>query len=513
MLGCGTRKGVLKRLIFILFCIISSANAMTVSGDVVFTDDNPIRPNDIVTIDRSVDIENYTLIDTDIYVTCTNCDVRIKNYGEFKANLFMSGDANITQVVSAASDLKPIDVNVAYSILMDNVNSVDFADVLSLAARGAKQLIVKNSDIVITKDLPNVIVPLVLDGEVNIVVDDSGVFKDKVIFENVSGDGFVRVLVNNAGTMNVYETYIKGGSLYLDTERETDENKVFDDNNTGGFVNGLRDDKDAENLLESLDSASDMDEVHHVMSKSVRFNPDRLHDITRTIHAFDMVNVSDVSPGVLLKPWGIMTDDFWVYGLDAGIAINVNDDFTLSAVGRAGSVEYSNGIDIFDAALYGGNLYAKYSFGNNFVLNASVGMMKMDSDIGDVLYGKNVLHDPITVSGYGVINVGYDFLNDSGFKLSPFVGLNAEYYNTENSKDFDVGVRAGVGAGYVYSAFGIMYDYGLNLAVNTNADIAAMLRIAVWSEMDCLGGDITVGATRIMDAMAYKMSASMKIWF
>ncbi len=55
---------------------------MTVSGDVVFTDDNPIRPNDIVTIDRSVDIENYTSINTDIYVTCTNCDVRIKNYAD-----------------------------------------------------------------------------------------------------------------------------------------------------------------------------------------------------------------------------------------------------------------------------------------------------------------------------------------------------------------------------------------------------------------------------------------------
>ena len=49
--------------------------------------------------------------------------------------------------------------------------------------------------------------------------------------------------------------------------------------------------------------------------------------------------------------------------------------------------------------------------------------MKMDSDIGDVLYGKNVLHDPITVSGYGVINVGYDFINDSAVVCSEKYGI------------------------------------------------------------------------------------------
>lgn len=513
MLGYGTRKGVLKRLIFILFAVVSGANAMPLSADIIFTDDNPIRANDIITISKSVDIENYTSINTDIFVTCTNCDIRIKNNGEFKANIFMSDGVSVTQVVNTAADLKPMDVNVGYSIVMDNADSVCFEDVLFLSARGAKKVVVKNSDIVITKDLPNVIVPLELDGEVNIIVDDASVFKDKAIIENVSGDGIVHVLVNNAGTMYVYDTYIRGGGLYLDMERETDYDKVFDDTNTGGFVNDLRDNEDADGLMEKLDSASDMDEVHHLMSKSARFNPDILHDVARTVHAFDMQGISDDISGIDARAWGIMADDFLVYGLDAGIGIGISDDFTLSVTGRVGKVEYNSDIDVFNAVLYGGNLYAKYSFGNNFVLDASVGMMKMDSGIGDVLYGKDILHDPTTVSGYGVINVGYDFVGDSGFRLSPFVGITTEYYNTEGSKDFYAGLRTGVGAGYVYSIFGIEYDYGLKLAVNTNGDVAAMVRVGVWSEMDCLGGDITVGATRIMDAMAYKMSASMKIWF
>jgi len=515
----------LKRLLFILFGFTTSANAMLLAGNTVFSVDNTMLDNDDIYVTRSVVIENYATINTDMYV-CSDCDVYIRNSGKFNANVHMSDGARIIQVVSNPDEVKSIDVNVAYSVVLDNVTDVNFSDVLDLSARGAKKLTVKNSKIVINENLPKVYVPLEIQGEVSFVMDNVDLVDNKVIVENVFGDGVVRVLVNNAGTMHTYDTYIRGGNLYLDVERETDYNKVFDSTNvdtkaenkvyenTGDFINGLRDDKNADKLLDSLDSAQNTEDLINIMQKSVRFNPNVLHEIPRAIHALDMVHLhDDANTGVNVRPWGIKGGNFWGYGADFGVTMENNDSFALSITGRVGHVEYDNDIDVFNAKLYGANLYAKYAFENNVVLDMSVGAMKTKFDVGNVLYGGVQFANPSTLSGYGVINIGYGFDIEKDLVLMPFVGIMAESYKTENIDDFDANIRTGLRAGYTYDIFGIVYKYDINLAVDTSGGLSAEGRIGAWADIDALGGDITVGVARVMDITTYKISVAAKIWF
>ena len=72
------KEGMLKRLWFILAVVTTTANAQMLTGDVVF------RPGDVVQggalyVTRTLTIENYSSVNTDMYITCDNCDVFIKN--------------------------------------------------------------------------------------------------------------------------------------------------------------------------------------------------------------------------------------------------------------------------------------------------------------------------------------------------------------------------------------------------------------------------------------------------
>lgn len=500
----------MKRLLFILFGFVTSANAMSLSGNAVFTANDTV--NDTIYVTRSIVIENYTAINTDVHV-CSNCKVLIKNAAAFKANVYMADGAKIVQVISSNDQLKAIDVNVNYSVVIDNAKSVDFADVLNLSARGADKLTIKDSDVVIKSNLPSVSIPLELQGEVNIIVDNVDLFDNKPIVENISGSGIARVLVNNAGDFWTYDTYMDGGSLFLGMRRETDYNKAFGDNITSDFINDLRNDKKAEDLLKNLDATNDIDEFDKVLSQSARFNPDVLHMIPRLRHAMDMNRLYDTNSGVAFRPWGIMSSDFWGYGADFGVTWSKQDKFALSVTGRAGRVEYENNIEAFDALMYGANLYARYLFDYGVVLDMSFGAMKTDFDIGNVLYSGNKFYSPSTLSGYGMANVGYkiDIVNDLDFM--PFVGVGAEAYKTENIDSGNIDVRAGVEILYGYNIFGVLYNYALNMTVDTNGDIGATGRVGFWANADMLGGDIAFSVVRVMDVTAYEMSVNAKFWF
>ena len=65
------------------------------------------------------------------------------------------------QTVSDNTDLGLMDIDVAYSVMVDGAQSIKLSDVLNLSARGARGLIIRNSDIVISGNMPNVYVLMV----------------------------------------------------------------------------------------------------------------------------------------------------------------------------------------------------------------------------------------------------------------------------------------------------------------------------------------------------------------
>ena len=460
-----------------------------------------------ITISQSGFIENHGIIDTDIYIDDRR-EVFIKNYGEFKANVYLGEDANVVQIISGADNANAININERYTVQIENATDVPF-DVVARSVSTADKITIKDSNLIVSDVTASAGAPIMVIGQVNLYIDDVNNIKSGPILSNVVGTGNINVVIRNPDNKYVYNPYLDGGNLFVNVERETDEDKVYDDPQIGDFVEDLRGENKDDNILDDLDSATD---ISTVINKSARFNPNVLRRPLQIIHTLDMNDVVNYDSGVNVRPWGVFGTDFDSYGADINFAYSGNR-VRISLGARVGKVEYVNTLDEFDAAMYGINMDAEYDVTDSVFANLDMGVMLTQFNIGDVLHDGHRYHNPDGVSGYAAMDVGYRLVNESGIYVAPMFGVVGEYYKIEGFNTFDSAIRTGFGAGYLSEMFGIKYEYGFNVSAGTNEYLYAGLHAGVVSTMDMIGGDINVGIVRMFDTITYTISATAKLLF
>ena len=152
--------------IFLIFLMMDNALAMEyienniygghkiLDSDVVVMD-GVIVGADNIKIAESMRIDNYGVVNSDVDL-CDRCELLITNYGVFDSQFTLGKDSSIVQYVTSHDNMKRIDFNVAYDVVFNSLDHMNFSDVVEFAD-AADSLIIKNTvlnlDIIKIKEL------------------------------------------------------------------------------------------------------------------------------------------------------------------------------------------------------------------------------------------------------------------------------------------------------------------------------------------------------------------------
>ena len=464
-----------------------------------------------VEIKKTLQFTNYGEIDSVFYV-CDGCDLYVKNAGIFNANVYMGANSNLIKVVNDSYDLSAFSFDGDFDVLVENTDALSLNAVVDFAD-GANTIILKNSMLKIDGLINSSGQFFELVGEIKLIADDLSYFYDKPLLTNVFSDGSVRIINNNPDVLYADVVFVKNGSLYVRRIRETDYVKIFKDD-TGKFLNMLREINPNDSLFNVLDVAPDMSTLRSEMAQSVRFNSNMLVRPLNVLHVFDRLEFDMAFDSRFdVAPFMIGTDDFYLYGLNLGFNDNVTKRFNVWAGLRVGVLEYSNDLDDYSGQIWGANFGARYVLKNNVFVRGNMLADVMSVDVGHVMYNDKVFVNPRSVSGGAAIDLGYIYNLQNGIFVEPFVGVNADYSRIEGLSDFNTGVIAGVGAGYAYSMFGVRYDYIVRGMALSDDGFGFLGRVGFWSEFDAVGGDVQLSAVHMYDMFSYKLSLNARMWF
>lgn len=499
----------------VLICCVRTANATSYSMDVyggwvnVATDfivqkNVNFRPTDLY-LDKTVYVDNAGVIDTNIHL-CDGCKLFLRNAGVVNADVFTANNAHVVQVVHTTDDIHAIAINEDYDIMIDGANGILLTDVFDIRGPLTDKIIVRDS-VVAVNDVPwadlNV---LELQGDVVFLVDDLVGLYGVPLMDNVAEDVVVSFHVKNSDSLYADVGYLDDGKLYVKRVRETDYEKIFGrDNEIGKFLNDLRVDNADDLLLEQMDAAENINSLHKIINKSVRFNPDVLHDVIRTVGAD--ADVYDI-PGkaISVSPIFVMSDNFYTVGGALNLSGMVSDNIFVQLRIHVGEVMYKSDVDEFDGVYLGGQFNAKYSFDSGAFVRMMMDLTRFDFNIGNVLYDSEKIKNPGAISLINRTDVGWDFkIKECGY-FAPFLGLVNEVISIEDDVNYRLGLRGGFDAGVEINMLGIRYDYGIRMMADTMHTTSVMGRVGFWSEYDAAGGDIGLGVIWGTDTISYKIS-------
>lgn len=452
-------------------------------------------------------LENNGFIKATINV-CDNCTFYIENSGDIQASFNLGDGAKIVQVINSSDDITPLGIGNGYNVLINGADNISWRKVMSISG-GAETIILRNSELVLTNDNRNVLRTASVGPEIELVGDvivrlDSVNNLDNVpILSNIHGDGAVHVYSDNLDIMHAIHSYIKNESLYVELVRETDYAKILR-NKTGDFLNGLRKENPNDSLLAVLDTAETLDDLHSVMRRSARLNPIRLMDSIRSLTLFQMTGMYDSYVGMNIMPMTIFSDVFNLSGADINGRFEISDSVSFAFSVYGAGLRYSDDINNYSGAVYGGNLRIEYNNSFGFA-RALVGTSFAHFDIGDVFNGTDVKHNPDGLSLYAATDIGTNFNISDAFSVSPFIRMGVDYAMIANVSDTDF--ICGMGTDLIFDVDG--YDIKYNYAVRFGADVRGMLdasvRINAWSVADGAGGALNIGTIYDNGSISYKI--------
>jgi hypothetical protein len=461
---------------------------------------------DALYISNSVNILNNGLFDTDIYL-CDGCDVYIRNKGDFTAS--MNGGGRAYQLVVGRDDMNPIDIASEYFLLVQGGNHLLLDDIYGVAGT-ADKIIIRDSVIDLSAiDAPKNYV-LELDG--SIVLYQGGlvdIFSGPVL-HNVTGDADIVLVTDIKNPLFVNVAYIDDDALYVRQVRETDYVKVLG-TGIGDYLNDVRVEGSGDKLLGMLDSVTDMHALYDVMGMSARLNPDKLLESVRIIGAMDDFSMFFQSGGGV-QASVITSNDFDAYDFSGVIGLKIGDvKFGVGA--RFGELYYLSDVDEFDGLYYGINLYADYVLHGDMFVRGLVGVNNFEFDIGDVFYRNQRINNPNVLLGNMLVDYGIKYRVWDHINVTPFVGVDMNFYRLGNICDFDFGMRTGIGVGYAYQMHAINYDYKMNVVLNTLGESGVQFDASFWSVYDNAGGNIGASILRAMGVTTYELTVGARIYF
>lgn len=482
----------------------------TFYNDFFVEKDITVAPTDLY-LAQSMFVQNSGLIRTNIHV-CDRCEVYVQNSGVIDSNFILGQDVNLYQVVFGQQDLNDIGTTEPYTVLVDSDDVLTLSDLISVSG-DAKRVFIENTKINIDSVPDNRSVLVDIGDNVIFLIDDATDFQNDVLLDNVSGGWSVRFEENNSDPMFSVAGQIDNGRLSIKRVRETDYAVVFDGADCGDFLNNLRIYGGGEKLFLYLDNAMDMNELNNIMSRSVRFNSDVLLQPVQTLYAFDMLKYDFLVGGSGADLFGVMSEDFLMYGLNLKYVNNISDDFLVGVGARFGKIEYGSDLDDFGGLMYGLDLNLKYKFYDNAFVRTDIMAAKSDFDVNMVFYNNKIISEPSVLSGYVLTDFGYKFDLSDSFYLTPYLGVVADYYKLSTVSDFNMYMRLGTDFGYTFEFLGVRYNYDARISVNDFSDVMLSAHVGAWSDIDALGGDITLSAVSISDTISYALSINLRLMF
>lgn len=481
------------------------SGVITADTDLVIGGDSFFYP-DSLNILNSISILNGGAFKADVCL-CDGCDLYLRNQGEFTA--YISSGNSVYQVIADARDLNAVSINRDYSLLVSGANHLLLNDIYDVSG-SADKIIIRDSVIDLGALDGGRNYALELMGNVVLYLDGVKDSYDGALIHNVSGNADITLVVGTTDPLFANVAYIDDGDLYVRRVRELDYVKVLGAG-VGDYLNDIRILDSGDRLIGALDSVTDMHALYEVMGMSARLNPDKLLESVRIIGAMDDFSMFFQSGGGV-QASVITSNDFDAYDFSGVIGLKIGDvKFGVGA--RFGELYYLSDVDEFDGLYYGINLYADYVLHGDMFVRGLVAVNNFEFDIGDVFYRNQRINNPNVLLGNMLVDYGVKYRVWDHINVTPFVGVDMNFYKLGNICDFDFGMRTGIGVGYAYQMHAINYDYKMNVVLNTLGEMGVRLGAGFWSIYDNAGGDIGVSMMRIMDTMAYELTIDAKISF
>lgn len=462
-----------------------------VANDIYIPDSVVINVDDIKIL-NSVNIVNYGLVYGNVNV-CPGCDVYIKNAGYVGANFSVPDDARVIQKIDDVTDINSINVDGNFQVWVQGVDKISLDGLMDVSAN-ADKIVLTDAGVALgagdmgvlnSPDAPEI----ELRGKISLYLDE--INPDGMVLSNVYGDGAIQVVAENLDPMYRLVPRLTGNSLYIDVVRDEDYSKVFDDS-TGSILDDLRQENPDDELLGALDSAQNADEINSVIARSGRLNPINLMRSVRLFNSFEMSRQGLDSTGIGIAPMFMFSDDFNLFGATIDGAYALSNNFKMYASVYAAGMNFDDGLDVYESALYGGNVHIAYNYDVLFA-RAIGGITIADFDIGSVFDGNKFVSDPSGLALYGAADLGINLNVIDALVVSPFVRVGFDYAKILDVYDSDFITGAGLDAMFNVDGYDIKYRYGLGLGVDTRGWFNATLRMDILSATDGFGGNVNVG--------------------
>ncbi len=495
------RITVLLTFIFICLCSVchtaaNAAGVITITNDTVVNSDVNLYAKRI-DVTKSVWITNMGVIDSSFYIA-DNVNLYIQNSGIINGEFYLGDGATITQVISSRDDITYIDTDAPCDILIYNA-TLTLGEITSI---GSGHISVQNSQIILDGPRGQVLrkfrmaMPEIeLLGDVSIILPDEFKFGSAPILYNVSTSGDLHIHTVSNNPLFTITSELIDGNLYLKYIRETDYGKILK-NNSGKFLNNLREISSGDPLITALDSAPDMDALNKIMSRSVRLNPINLMRPIRAINQYMISGMRLPDAGANISSFYLLENDFYGYGMIASGATTIDDRWNISFAGYVHAIEYSDDINDFAALSYGGRFTSDYRLNNIYSIRSVAVATFSKFRSGMVLDGDGTAYNPSGRSAYAVSDIRARLYNDNHINVGSYFGIGADWAQVLSDADLDITGRAGIEAMFNTEIDGVRYNYELRGGVGTNMDIDATAAISFKSAMDNIGGDFALSYIR-----------------
>lgn len=483
--------------------------AVSYAEDIVLAENVHFMPGRM-DITKTIYVENNGYFQTDIYV-CDMCELYVQNRGDFSVNVNLGNQSALYRVISGADDLGNVDFGVDYSVLVRGGNNLSLDDVMNSVV-GAGRIIIQDSVLDLNKVGAYYSGDFELRGDVVLRIESATNTYVGPVLDNVSGDARITIESNDTDIMYADYAYINDSVLYIGRKRETDYVKILGDN-AGAFVNGLRGQRENDALMLAMDTATDLDDLYDVMSRSVRFNSRNLLDVVRIIDSFGHEPMRVGMEGVDVSPFFVMSDDFYSYGMDFRVQMQMRKSLDIALNIRTGMAEYSATFDEFGIFFYGLGIGSHYAFDDNLFVHGKFDVSVFHSDMERVFWNNKVINEPHVIGISADVDVGYRYSIDDSFYVVPFMGIGVDSYKLDTVDKRLVPVYGGVNVGYAFSALGLRYEYDVGIKAGTDEALKLTGRAGFWSDYDAVGGDINVSVLRMFDMTSYQISVGGRLWF
>lgn len=354
---------------------------------------------------------------------------------------------------------------------------------------------------------------LIINGDTWVEISSDYESSGGVTLASIDGANFLHVFTVNNGSFNFLNNPVNENTIALSWERTINYGEALN-SPSGYFLNKLRLSGGDDNLISKLDNANSIDEFNDIMNRSARLHPILFMRSVREINTANMLDVVHHKSGISLDltPMYMFSSKTSSVGAKLGADFEVLNNLFINVSGYGYSMKCEDDINNYQNALYGGNVRIDYFSDIVFVrsvLGANISMF----DVGPVLNGVDTVNNPNGSSFYGYADFGKRFDINNELSLSPFVGFGGDKLSILDETENNSFGRAGLDVGYKFDLDGLHQEYTLRAAVNTDGHFDASLNFDVWSNVDSVGAELSVGMMQTELGTSGKISGQFKFAF